>query len=115
MSDRENRIRERAFALWLEQGSPHGRDQEHWDQACSEIDEEDRTGAATSASNVGTPKPASRKGEKKASSPAPAKAADNAGTKTSSAKPAAPKSTSAGTAPAAAAKQPPKRRPRAKA
>lgn len=29
-TDRDARIRERAYALWLEQGQPEGRDLEHW-------------------------------------------------------------------------------------
>ena len=35
--DLEQRIRERAFFLWIEQGRPEGCDQEHWRQAESEL------------------------------------------------------------------------------
>ncbi|MBP2298615.1 hypothetical protein J2850_001298 [Azospirillum picis] len=28
--DNEQRIRERAYAIWLDEGCPHGRDSEHW-------------------------------------------------------------------------------------
>ena len=34
---RELRIRERAFWIWLEEGKPQGRDQEHWRRAEAEI------------------------------------------------------------------------------
>ncbi|MFT3965247.1 MAG: DUF2934 domain-containing protein [Sphingobium sp.] len=35
--DRDQRIRERAYALWEEDGRQHGRDLLHWDQATREI------------------------------------------------------------------------------
>jgi len=31
--DVEQRIRDRAYAIWLEEGCPHGRDADHWVQA----------------------------------------------------------------------------------
>ncbi len=42
-SDRENRIKERAHAIWERAGRPHGQDQQHWAQAEAEIAEEDRS------------------------------------------------------------------------
>jgi hypothetical protein len=36
--DREARIRERAHAIWEEEGRPTGREQAHWDRAAAEID-----------------------------------------------------------------------------
>jgi Protein of unknown function (DUF2934) len=36
-TDREEKIRERAYAIWLDQGSIDGRDQEHWLEAEKEI------------------------------------------------------------------------------
>jgi hypothetical protein len=33
----EDRIRDRAFQIWLEKGCPHGRDAENWRQAESEL------------------------------------------------------------------------------
>jgi hypothetical protein len=36
-SDIEQRIRERAFYIWIEQGQPEGKDREHWEQAESEL------------------------------------------------------------------------------
>jgi CBS domain-containing protein len=53
--EREQRIRERAHALWEREGRPEGRDEEHWAQACREIDREEHaaeTGPAGSYENV---------------------------------------------------------------
>lgn len=36
-SDREARIRERAQAIWEEEGRPEGRDREHWERAAAEL------------------------------------------------------------------------------
>jgi Protein of unknown function (DUF2934) len=33
MTDRENRIRERAYFLWLEEGCPEGQAERHWQAA----------------------------------------------------------------------------------
>lgn len=41
MTDREQRIRERAHQFWEEEGHPEGRGQDHWERAVSEIDSED--------------------------------------------------------------------------
>lgn len=38
--DREERIRRRAHEIWEREGRPHGREQEHWDQAVQEIEAE---------------------------------------------------------------------------
>ncbi|GAA0580085.1 DUF2934 domain-containing protein [Rhizomicrobium electricum] len=40
--EREDRIRERAHALWEEEGRPEGRREQHWQRACAEIDAETR-------------------------------------------------------------------------
>ncbi|HET6468412.1 MAG TPA: DUF2934 domain-containing protein [Geminicoccaceae bacterium] len=46
MTDREQRIRNRAFELWERAGRPEGRQAEHWQEAEREIrEEEERTGA----------------------------------------------------------------------
>jgi hypothetical protein len=37
---RLEKIRERAHAIWLDEGQAHGRDLEHWKQAEGEIDRE---------------------------------------------------------------------------
>ncbi|WP_218014090.1 DUF2934 domain-containing protein [Rubellimicrobium roseum] len=38
--DREQRIRERAHALWEAEGRPEGRHEHHWRQASQEVGEE---------------------------------------------------------------------------
>jgi hypothetical protein len=38
--EHESRIRERAQALWEQEGRPEGRHDEHWRRASQEIDEE---------------------------------------------------------------------------
>lgn len=37
MDSLEQRIRERAYQIWEEEGHPQGRDSEHWQRARSEI------------------------------------------------------------------------------
>ena len=37
MPDKEARIRERAYEIWVSEGRPHGRDAEHWQRAEAEI------------------------------------------------------------------------------
>jgi hypothetical protein len=36
----EDRIRERAYLIWVDEGSPHGRDLDHWLRAKWEIEGE---------------------------------------------------------------------------
>jgi hypothetical protein len=38
--DRQDRIRQRAHAIWESHGRPDGADREHWEQATREIDAE---------------------------------------------------------------------------
>jgi Protein of unknown function (DUF2934) len=45
MDDLERRIQQRAYELWENEGRPHGREQDHWQQAEREI-------AGRSASNA---------------------------------------------------------------
>jgi hypothetical protein len=33
VDDRNARIREQAYRLWQQEGEPHGRDREHWEEA----------------------------------------------------------------------------------
>jgi hypothetical protein len=40
MSDREAKIRERAYQLWIEQGQPEGRSDQHWEEARRLVDAE---------------------------------------------------------------------------
>lgn len=37
MSDRDEQVRARAYALWQQDGEPHGRDQDYWHRAKDEI------------------------------------------------------------------------------
>ncbi len=39
--DKQDRIRQRAHAIWEGQGRPEGQDREHWAQATREIEAED--------------------------------------------------------------------------
>lgn len=34
----EEKIRQRAYEIWMEKGQPEGEHQEHWAQACTEKD-----------------------------------------------------------------------------
>jgi hypothetical protein len=40
MTDREEKIRERAHQIWLDEGQPRGQEQAHWYRAAREIDKE---------------------------------------------------------------------------
>lgn len=51
-SDKEARIRERAYEIWVREGRPHGRDAEHWQAAAAEIAAE--SNAMTDASAAGS-------------------------------------------------------------
>jgi Protein of unknown function (DUF2934) len=39
--DRDQRIRERAYKIWLEEGQPYGHSKEHWVQAEKQLAEEE--------------------------------------------------------------------------
>jgi hypothetical protein len=39
--ERENKIRERAYWIWLGEGLPDGREHDHWRPAESEVDADD--------------------------------------------------------------------------
>lgn len=36
----EERVRQRAYELWEQEGKPEGRENAHWEQACREIESE---------------------------------------------------------------------------
>jgi len=57
-SDKERRIRERAYDIWLREGRPHGRHAEHWETAKAEIaaEERGREKAAAEAKKPASPK-----------------------------------------------------------
>lgn len=37
MDEMDERIRERAYQIWLDQGQPPGKEREHWEQARREL------------------------------------------------------------------------------
>lgn len=39
--NREDMIRERAYAIWIEEGRPEGRADAHWRQAADALDQEE--------------------------------------------------------------------------
>ena len=51
----EQRIRERAFQIWISEGQPEGRHKEHWELAKFAIAEQD--GLATALAPVSPPSP----------------------------------------------------------
>ena len=40
-SDKDEKIRRRAYEIWQREGSPEGRSDEHWSQAARELEDED--------------------------------------------------------------------------
>ena len=38
MTDREEKIRQRAYGIWEEEGHPHGRADDHWHRAAREVE-----------------------------------------------------------------------------
>ncbi len=55
--DVEQRVRERAYAIWLEQGCPEGRDGDHWLQAERDIRLPAEPGIAAQAELSTSPAP----------------------------------------------------------
>jgi len=55
-SDREARIRERAYQIWVEEGRAHGKHAEHWRRAEHELAEQEE-GTAKPASPARTSRP----------------------------------------------------------
>ncbi|UVK37821.1 DUF2934 domain-containing protein [Mesorhizobium sp. AR10] len=47
--DRQERIRQRAHAIWEKAGRPEGAHQQHWDQAAAEVDGEGKKPKARAA------------------------------------------------------------------
>ncbi|RUX99303.1 DUF2934 domain-containing protein, partial [Mesorhizobium sp. M7A.F.Ca.US.005.03.2.1] len=41
--DRQERIRNRAHQIWLQEGQPAGHHERHWHQAAADVDQEDAT------------------------------------------------------------------------
>src|SRR5690349_21805977 len=55
--EREQRIRERAYAIWLREGRPHGKDREHWRLAEAEVVAEEAAERETASSAAAAPSP----------------------------------------------------------
>jgi hypothetical protein len=59
IDDRQERIRQRAYAIWENEGRPEGSHRQHWDQASAEIDLEDsRRGQQPREAAAGATSPA---------------------------------------------------------
>jgi hypothetical protein len=101
-ADRNTRIQERAYHLWLEEGRPDGRHEEHWRRAESELIEEERSlrdGSPVTAAHPGdaaTGAPAVSNGRA-----APVRAQDRSGGKSQTIPQAAAKPRAARSRPAA--------------
>ena len=54
--DREERIKARAHEIWQREGSPEGRENDHWKEAEQELDAEN-TGVGSALSHNQAPKP----------------------------------------------------------
>ncbi|WP_426129628.1 DUF2934 domain-containing protein [Pararhizobium sp. PWRC1-1] len=50
--DRETRIRQRAYQIWQDEGSPDGRQEDHWAKAAREIDSGDIEGGGVTNPGV---------------------------------------------------------------
>jgi len=50
--DKEDHIRRRAHEIWEQEGRPHGRDREHWDQATREFESGQAGSGRTNGSGV---------------------------------------------------------------
>jgi hypothetical protein len=50
----DERIRERAYQIWLSEGQPIGRDAEHWDRARQQIEREIKEGINAHKSGINT-------------------------------------------------------------
>lgn len=46
-NDRQERIRNRAHQIWLQEGQPAGQHERHWHQATADVGEEDAAGMST--------------------------------------------------------------------
>jgi len=53
----DERIRQRAYQIWEEDGQPEGRQHEHWERAVSEIEAEEKADE-TEVSKPAEPEPA---------------------------------------------------------
>ncbi|WP_406858010.1 DUF2934 domain-containing protein [Alsobacter sp. KACC 23698] len=84
-NDLEVRIRERAYELWTQEGRPHGRERDHWDQARRELTTPggDAVAATEAKRESAVAEQAAGRGRKRAKAPGstPAEAAATVKTK----------------------------------
>jgi hypothetical protein len=52
MTDREEKIRQRAYGIWEQEGHPHGRAEDHWYRAAREVTEQPEPAASARAELV---------------------------------------------------------------
>ncbi|MES0032869.1 MULTISPECIES: DUF2934 domain-containing protein [unclassified Mesorhizobium] len=69
MTDRQERIRQRAHAIWEQAGRPDGAHQQHWDQATAEIDTEIAAKEKTASRPKPKAKPAAKEETKSKARP----------------------------------------------
>jgi hypothetical protein len=109
MDDREQRIRDRAYAIWQREGRPEGQEREHWQQAMREIDgEAGRAGAPAGGGDMGAT------GEAPSGSPGKSPSRKKAGTAGEKGSPKEKPAAAAKAKPAAATREKPAARPRKK-
>jgi hypothetical protein len=53
--DRDSQVRERAHAIWLEEGMPEGQAEQHWNRAESEFADDEASATITPVSTDATP------------------------------------------------------------
>lgn len=58
----ENRIRQRAYEIWEQEGRPEGRHAEHWEQACRECERDDASNLGRAARDMGNIESGERRG-----------------------------------------------------
>ena len=86
-SDRDERIKQRAYELWQSEGHDHGRHEDHWHRAEREIAAEER-GPTAAPRRAGRSAKATTTAKAAAATPARSR---SAGSETRGEKPAAPK------------------------
>ena len=72
MTDREEKIRQRAYNIWEEEGYPHGRAEHHWQRAAREVVEPEVAAAEQPVSATPAKKPAPKRRKAATGAPAPA-------------------------------------------
>lgn len=66
----DERIRDRAYALWEREGQPEGRAEEHWRQARSDVEAEDAGSGLESPDTLPDPAPSASSAQAPSQKPA---------------------------------------------